>query len=99
MEGFKAFTQAMDMASDVCSGWKSAADGTVYSYDEMMEMAAYLDGAFPVVGHSWYVVFPDGEIGLLNEDEKEIVRMFYPIESSPVTVKKGLEGVRNGEKE
>lgn len=91
MEGFKTFTQVMDMASDACSVWKSAEDGTVLSYEEMMEMAAYLDGAFPIVGHSWYVVFPDGEIGLLNEDEQTIIRMFFPVPSAPVAVKLGME--------
>ncbi len=91
MEGFKTFVQVMDLASDACSSWESAEDGTIFSYEEMMEMAAYLDGAFPLAGNSWYVAFPDGEIGLLNEDEKEIIRMFYPLRSAPVRVKLGLE--------
>ncbi len=91
MEGYKTFVQVMDLASSACSQWRSAEDGTVFTYDEMMEIAAYLDGAFPVIGHSWYVAFPDGEIGLLNEDEKEIVRLFYPIPSPSVKVKIGME--------
>ncbi len=91
MEGFKTFTQVMDMASDACSKWTSVEDNTVFTYEEMMELAAYLDGAFPLVGNSWYVCFPDGEIGLLDEEEKEIVQLFYPISSSPVSVKMGME--------
>ena len=91
MEGFKTFTQVMEMASDSCSRWRSVENESVFSYEEMMEMAAYLDGAFPLVGNSWYVAFPDGEIGLLNEDEKEIIRMFYPVDSSPVRNKIGMD--------
>lgn len=78
MEGFKTFTQAMDMASLNCRKWKDIEEGSICDYDEMMEIAAYLDGAFPLVGHLWYVVFDDGEIGLLSQDNEEISRMFLP---------------------
>ena len=91
MEGFKTFVQVMDLASDACSKWKSADDGTLLSYDEMTETAAYLDAAFPLVGNTWYVAFPDGEIGLLNEDEKEIVPLFFPVPSEPVRIKSYCE--------
>ncbi len=91
MEGYKTFVQVMDLASSSCSQWRSVEDGTVFTYDEMMEIAAYLDAAFPVIGHSWYVAFPDGEIGLLNEDEKEIIRLFYPLASPSVRVKAGTD--------
>ena len=87
MEGFRNFTRAMDRASDVCSQWRSADDGTVYSYAELMLLAAYLDRDYPLGDRQWYIVFPDGEISLLHEDFDEIMPMWLPIKSRPPRMK------------
>lgn len=84
MEGFRSFTRAMDRASDVCSQWISADDGTKFSYAEMMLLAAHLDKDFPLEEHQWYTVFPDGEICLLHEDFDEIMPLWKPIASKPI---------------
>lgn len=87
MEGFRSFTMAMDRASDVCSKWKSADDGTPFSYPEMMLLAAHLDKDFPIEEKQWYIVFPDGEIALLHEDFDEIMPLYKPVKSKPITEK------------
>ncbi len=87
MEGFRNFTRAMDRASDMCSLWKSADDGTLYSYAELMLTAAYLDRDHPLEERQWYIVFPDGEICLLHEDFEEIMPLWIPFPSKPVTDK------------
>ena len=84
MEGFRNFTKAMDRASDVCSRWKNADDGTLYSYAELMLLAAYLDRDHPLDERQWYIVFPDGEICLLHEDFEEIMPLWLPVPSRPV---------------
>jgi len=87
MEGFRNFTKAMDRASDVCSRWKNADDGTLYSYAELMLLAAYLDRDYPLDERQWYIVFPDGEICLMHEDFEEIMPLWIPLPSRPVTDK------------
>ncbi|MBQ1505794.1 MAG: zinc ribbon domain-containing protein [Erysipelotrichales bacterium] len=87
MEGFRNFTRAMDKASDVCSKWKNAEDGTVYSYAELMLLAAHLDKNYPLEERQWYTVFPDGEICLLHEDFEEIMPLWLPIKSNPILKK------------
>ena len=84
MEGFRNFTKAMDRASDVCSRWKNADDGTLYSYAELMLLAAYLDRDYPLEERQWYIVFPDGEVCLLHEDFEEIMPLWLPVPSRPV---------------
>ena len=84
MDGFRNFTRAMDRASDMCSLWKSADDGTLYSYAELMLLAAYLDRDYPLDERQWYIVFPDGEICLLHEDFEEIMPLWLPVPSRPV---------------
>lgn len=87
MEGFGNFTTAMDRASDFCSRWKSADDGTIYNYAEMMLMAAHLDQEFPLEERQWYMVFPDGEICMLHEDFDEIMPLWLPAGGEPVRSK------------
>ena len=87
MEGYKTFTMTMDKASDRCSKWKSADDGVVYSYAELMLLAAYLDRDYPLGERQWYIVFPDGEICLLHEDFDEIMPMWLPVKSKPIANK------------
>ncbi|MBQ1508930.1 MAG: zinc ribbon domain-containing protein [Erysipelotrichaceae bacterium] len=79
MEGFRNFVQTMDRASDVCSRWKSADDGVEFSYPEMMLLAAHLDMNYPLDERCWYIVFPNGEIAMLNEDFEEILPMYLPL--------------------
>ena len=87
MEGFRSFTMTMDRASDYCSKWKSVDDGTVFSYPEMMLLAAHLDKFYPIEDRQWYIVFPDGEIALLHEDFDEIMPLYKAIKSKPITEK------------
>lgn len=98
MEGFRNFTRAMDRASDMCSLWKSADDGTLYSYAELMLTAAYLDRDHPLEERQWYIVFPDGEICLLHEDFEEIMPLWIPFPSKPVTDKLTGDEFYPGEK-
>ena len=87
MEGFRTFVQTMDRASDVCSIWKSADNGETYSYAELMLVAAYLDRDLPLDERCWYIVFPDGEIAMLNEDFDEIMPMYLPVRSKGIRQK------------
>ncbi|MBR2672000.1 MAG: zinc ribbon domain-containing protein [Oscillospiraceae bacterium] len=87
MEGFKNFVQTMDRASDICSQWTSAENGWVYSYAELMLLAAYLDRDYPLDERQWYIVFPDGEICMLHEDFDEIMPLWRPVKSNPVRQK------------
>ncbi len=87
MEGFRNFVSAMDRASDTCSRWKSYDDGVEYSYPEMMLLAAHLDINEPLDERCWYVVFPDGEIGMLCEDFDEIMPMYLPQNRNGITQK------------
>lgn len=84
MEGFKTFTQAVDMASDFCSVWKNIEANEEIGYEDMMETALYLDACFPLVGDIWYGVFEEGSIGMINEYTKEITIMFSSIKSEPI---------------
>ena len=88
MEGFRNFTSAMDRASDFCSMWKCTdEDGTIFSYAELMLVAAHLDMNYPLGERQWYVVFPDGEICMLHEDFEEIMSLYKPIKSKPIQQK------------
>ena len=78
MEGFKTFTQSVDLASQNCSRWKSAADGTLFSWRDLMDLAASLDMDYSLAPYQWYLVFPDGEIAILSEETGMIDRVFLP---------------------
>ncbi|MBR4461670.1 MAG: zinc ribbon domain-containing protein [Erysipelotrichaceae bacterium] len=87
MEGFRNFTSAMDRASYYSSKWQNCDDKEVFSYAEMMLLAAHLDKKYPLSEKTWYVVFPDGEICMLHEDFDEIVPMFKPLNKDKISVK------------
>lgn len=78
MEGFRTFTQAMDRASDYCDEWMSVEDNTVYRYIDMMILAAHIDTDYPLDKNTWFIVFPDGEIALMNTHTDEMIAMYRP---------------------
>ena len=87
MEGYRNFTVTMDHASDRCSRWLNTETGEELSYTEMMIIAAHLDSEYPLEERSWYIVFPDGEIAILNEDFEEIMPLFTPLNKEKVVHK------------
>ena len=87
MELFHNFTATMDKASDYATRWKSADDGVEFTYPEMMLLAAHLDINYPLDERCWYVVFPDGEIDMLNEDFDEIFPMYLPLNKGRIAEK------------
>lgn len=87
MEGYKTFIQAMDDASDRCSVWTNLEDGSLCLYNELMEAAAFTDGLSPLPDNQWWIVLDDGAIGLLDEINKEVMLMYTPVQSPPVTEK------------
>lgn len=87
MEGYRNFTVTMDHASDHCSKWKNAETGEQLTYTEMMIIAAHMDDLYPLDERSWYIVFPDGEIALLNEDFDEIMPLFLPLNKETISHK------------
>lgn len=87
MEGYRNFTVTMDHASDKCSAWANVETNEKFNYAEMMLMAAHLDESFPLDERSWFIVFPDGEIALLNEDFDEIMPLFLPLNNKPILEK------------
>ena len=50
-----------------------------------MNTAAVLDCEFSLAPECCYCVFPDGEIGILNMETREIEPLFLPVAGSPVT--------------
>ncbi len=87
MEGYKSFIQAMDDASNHCSIWTDLQEGETISYEELMEAAFFTDGLAPLPDEQWWVAMDDGTVGLLNEFDKQILIMYTPVKSAPVTVK------------
>jgi hypothetical protein len=87
MEAYRNFTVTMDHASEYCSCWANAETGEEITYATMMIIAAHMDDLYPLDDRSWYIVFPDGEIALLNEDFDEIMPLFKPLNSERVETK------------
>ena len=87
MEGFRNFTSAMDRASDFSTKWISCDDFQIYTYPEMMLLAAHLDINDPLEDRLWYIVFPDGEICMLHEDFDEIMPLFKPLNKDKIEKK------------
>ena len=87
MEGYRNFTVTMDHASEYCSRWANAETGEEITYAEMMIIAAHIDDQYPLDDRSWYIVFPDGEIALLNEDFDEIMPLCLPLNKEKVETK------------
>ena len=87
MEGYKTFIQAMDDASDHCSVWTNLEDGSLCLYSELMEAAAFTDGLSPLPDDQWWMALDDGAIGLLDETNEEVILMYTPVPSPPVTEK------------
>ena len=87
MEGFRNFTSAMDRASDYCSKWISCDNFDIFTYPQMMVLAAHLDINDPLEDRLWYIVFPDGEICMLHEDFDEIMPLFKPLNKEKIEKK------------
>ena len=87
MELFHNFTATVDRASDFATRWQSYDDEVEFTYPEMMLLAAHLDINYPLDERCWYVVFPDGEIDLINEDFEEIFPMYLPLNKERIITK------------
>lgn len=80
MEGYKSFKEAVLDASNNARVWKYAGkEDEIYKKEELLEMGDFYDKTFPLDEWNYFVVFPDGEIGLLATQDGAIDRLFLPI--------------------
>lgn len=82
MEGYKTLTEAVAMALKVCSTWYGDETEETYGTEDMSYIAQIIDYESPNTSDElFYVVFPDGEIGLLCTYDRSIRRLFIPSDS------------------
>ena len=82
MEGYKTLTEAVAMALKVCSSWVGEETEELYGAKDMAYIAQITDIESPNTSKEmFYVVFPDGEIGLLCTYDRSIRRLFIPTDS------------------
>lgn len=82
MEGYKTLTEAVAMALKVCSSWHGDETEETYGTEDMSYIAQIIDYESPNTSDEmFYVVFPDGEIGLLCTYDRSIRRLFIPSDS------------------
>ena len=91
MEGYKTLTEAAAMAMKVCSSWYGDETEETYGVEELSYIAQIADLESPNTSEElFYVVFPDGEIGLLSTYDRGIRRLFIPSDSDFVPKKRML---------
>ncbi len=82
MEGYRTLTEAVFEASKVCDSWYGDETEDTYGSEEMAYIAQIADLEAPNTNREmFYVVFPDGEIGLLCTYDRSIRRLFIPSDS------------------
>lgn len=81
MKGYLYMTEAVEEASKVTGRFISCDSGEEFSTEELKDAAKIADITSPVMEGMFYVVFPDGEIGIMEPAEKEIYELFKPAAS------------------
>ncbi len=77
---FETLTEAVAEASTACLSWKCPGDGNEYSLYDMTIIGQIVDNECPLADDSmFYVVFPDGEIGMLCTADKLVDRLYMPL--------------------
>ena len=77
---FGTLTEAVAEASTACLSWKCLSDGNVYSLYDMTIIGQIVDNECPLADDSlYYVVFPNGEIGMLCTADKLVDRLYMPL--------------------
>lgn len=80
MEGYRKLTEAVLQASTACLSWQCVSNEMVYSLYEMTIISQIVDNECPLSDERlFYVVFPDGEIGILCTEDKMVERLYLPL--------------------
>lgn len=78
MEGYKSFRETVEDASKATGKWRYVGDNNIFDKQELLDMAEFFDEQFPLGEWNYFVCFPDGEIGLLDNSDNEIEQLFLP---------------------
>lgn len=82
MEGYRTLTEAVAVALKVCDSWYDAENEETIGAEDMSYIAQIIDLESPNTSDEiYYVVFPDGEIGILCTYDRSISRLFIPSDS------------------
>ena len=79
MEGYKLFKDAVEDASKGTEQWRYAGDGSVFTKQDMLDMAAVFDEQFSIGGWNYFLAFPNGEIDIMATEDNSVERMFLPL--------------------
>ena len=80
MQGYRSLTEAVQNAAENCTVWQGVSDGQQYSLYDMTILCQIVDMEAPLTdSRFFYVVFPDGEIGLLCTEDRLIDRLFLAV--------------------
>lgn len=85
MEGYKLFKEAVEAASAAAVQWKYVGDGSIFTKQELLDMADVFDEKFPIGGWNYFVTFPNGEISLLATEDNQIERLYLPVKDTDST--------------
>lgn len=79
MKLYKTIIEATKEASKTCSEWKQTSGDATYNVNDLDEIAGIHDVTFPNDSEdTFYGVFPDGEIAIINVETKTYSPIFIP---------------------
>lgn len=85
MKTYKTLTEAYIEALPVCKKWVLVETGDVFNAKGMGELCLVWDADNPMLEEELhYVVFPDGELGIINAKSMLVYQLFVPFKEQPV---------------
>lgn len=91
MKLYKTIIEATIEAAQTCSEWKLTNGDATYNVEEIEEIAGIYDVASPNVSEAtYYCVFPDGEIDVVNTETKIYSPIFIPSNQSQPSIPESI---------
>lgn len=91
MKLYKTIIEATIEAARTCSEWKLTNGDATYNVEEIEEIAGIYDVASPNVSEAtYYCVFPDGEIDVVNTETKIYSPIFIPSNQSQPSISESI---------